>query len=58
MGLKKGLGFRLQGLGWKGLGFRVWGLIEGLGLKGIGFRVWGLGFGVEGLRVSSLRSRL
>ena len=29
-----------MGLGFRVLGFRVWGLM------GLGFRVWGLGFGV------------
>ena len=31
--------------GFRGLGFRVWGL----GFRGLGFRVWGLGFRAGGL---------
>ena len=47
-----GLGFRVWGLGFGvwGLGFGVWGLgFFGLGFCGLGFGVWGLGFGVWGL---------
>ena len=38
--------FRVQGLGFQGLGFRV----QGLGV--LGFRVWGSGFRVQGLGFS------
>ena len=54
----KGLGFRVQGLGFgvKGLGFRVRG--SGFGVKGSGFRVQGLGFGVKGLGFRMDNSRI
>ena len=38
---------KVWGLGFGGLGFRVWGL--GFRVWGLGFTVWGLGFGVYGL---------
>ena len=45
----RGLGFRLWGAGLRvhGLGFGVWGL--GFRVEGLGLRVWGLGFGGWGL---------
>ena len=35
--------FRVWGLGYRGIGFRVWGL--GFWVKGLGYRVYGIGFG-------------
>ena len=51
-----GLGFRVEGLGFQGLGFRVWGFrglefrVQGLGF--LGFR--GVGLGFQGFRVAGL----
>ena len=50
----------LRGLGFGGLGFRIWGLgfgvwglgFWGFGVLGLGFRIWGLGFGVWGFRAA------
>ena len=39
----------VSSLGFRILGFRVWGL----GFRILGFRVWGLGFRVLGVRMSS-----
>ena len=43
-----GLGFRVDGLGFRGLGFKGYGFrVQGLGVEGLGFGVWGLGFRVQ-----------
>ena len=46
-----GLGFGVQGLGLRGVGFRVWGFVFGdlMFRKGFGFRRWGVEFRVSGL---------
>ena len=49
-GLRFSLGFRAQGLRFRGLGFRVQGLrFRGLGFRVLGFKVQGLGFRAESL---------
>ena len=57
----QGLGFRVQGLGFKGLEFRVQGSgfrVQGLGFKGLEFRVQGSGFRVQGLGFKGLEFRV
>ena len=47
----KGLGFRVKGEGFCGLG--IIAQVEGLRVEGLGFRVQGLGFRAEGLGFGS-----
>ena len=58
LGLRVGLGFRVQGLWVQGLGFRVQGLwVQGLNDQGFRAQggVQGLGFRVRGFRVQMIR---
>ena len=56
----KSLGFEVEGLGFRGLSFRVWGRSGEkvcLGLGCMGRRALALGFGVEGLGHQALTFR-
>ena len=49
---RRGLEFRVQSVGFGGLGFRIWGFrveCRALGLKVLGFGVEGRGLGLRGL---------